>query len=62
MTTNNKGGGLAAWVAINRERLKLQFHREYGGQVQEWPDFAESEYAKSCAGNKPLKHPKNAGH
>lgn len=35
------------WVNENRERLKVAFHKEFGRQIHEWPDFAEAAYAKA---------------
>jgi hypothetical protein len=32
-----------------------KFSREFGGQIQEWPDFVEAEFAKACAANQPPK-------
>jgi hypothetical protein len=37
---------LKAWVNLNRESLKRQFHRRYGLQMKEWPDFTEEQYTK----------------
>lgn len=46
---------LIAWVATNRTRLVAKFSREYGGQIQEWSDFVEAEFAKASAANQPPK-------
>jgi hypothetical protein len=35
------------WVNANREQLKAKFHRNFGLQMHEWPDFIEAEYQKS---------------
>lgn len=39
------------WVIENRGALITAFHKAFGRQIQEWPDFAEAAYAKA--------HPKN---
>lgn len=39
---------LQAWVNANRDQLKAKFHRNFGRQMHEWPDFIEAEYLKSA--------------
>jgi len=47
------------WVNENRGVLKTAFHKAFGRQIQEWPEFAEAAYAK--AHPKKKETPTNTG-